>query len=44
MHRVMEREAQTNIIFLDACRENPLIPDEMRSAGARGGGLAPLER
>ena len=37
------RNPEIALVILDACRDNPLIPDEMRSAGARGGGLAPLK-
>lgn len=47
LHRTMEREAQTNIIFLDACRDNPLARDIARSMGTRstevGRGLAAVE-
>ena len=47
LHRTMEREAQTNIIFLDACRDNPLARDLARSLGTRstevGRGLAAVE-
>ena len=42
VHRTMEREARTNILFFDACRDNPLLetspdpwaPDPPRSAAA----------
>ena len=37
------RNPEIALVILDACRDNPLIPDEMRSAGSRGGGLAPLK-
>jgi uncharacterized caspase-like protein len=37
------RSPEIALVILDACRDNPLIPDEMRSAGTRGGGLAPLK-
>src|SRR5262245_4142377 len=44
--RQMEREAKTNIIFLDACRNNPLTRNLARTMGTRGvsenGGLAPV--
>jgi uncharacterized caspase-like protein len=47
VHRTMEREAQINIIFLDACRDNPLARDLARAMGTRstevGRGLAPVE-
>jgi len=47
VHRTMEREAQTNVIFLDACRDNPLARDLARSLGTRstdvGRGLAAVE-
>jgi hypothetical protein len=37
------RNPEIALVILDACRDNPLIPDELRSAGTRGGGLAPLK-
>jgi hypothetical protein len=47
VHRTMEREAQTNIIFLDACRNNPLERNLRRAMGTRsaeiGRGLAAVE-
>jgi len=47
VHRAMEREAQTNIIFLDACRNNPLSRNLARAMGTRsnqiGQGLAVVE-
>jgi invasion protein IalB len=47
VHRSMEREAQTNIIFLDACRNNPLERSLRRAMGTRsaaiGRGLAAVE-
>jgi len=47
VHRTMEREAQTNIIFLDACRNNPLTRNLARALGTRstqiGRGLAVVE-
>jgi hypothetical protein len=47
VHRTMEREANTNIIFLDACRNNPLARNLARAMGTRsaeiGHGLAPVE-
>ena len=47
VHRIMERETQTNILFLDACRDNPLARNLARSLGTRsteiGHGLAKLE-
>lgn len=43
----MEREAQTNILFLDACRDNPLARNLARAIGTRsadiGRGLAAVE-
>ena len=43
----MEREAQTNILFLDACRDNPLARNLARAMGTRstdiGRGLAHVE-
>jgi formylglycine-generating enzyme required for sulfatase activity len=47
VHRTMERSASTNIIFLDACRNNPLARNLARAMGTRsteiGRGLAPVE-
>ena len=47
VHRTMEREAATNIIFLDACRNNPLARNLARALGTRstdvGRGLAAVE-
>ena len=47
VHRIMEREASTNIIFLDACRNNPLARNLARAMGTRsadiGHGLAAVE-
>ncbi len=47
VQRTMEREAQTNILFLDACRDNPLARNLARSMGTRstdvGHGLAAAE-
>jgi uncharacterized caspase-like protein len=47
IHRTMERQASTNIIFLDACRNNPLARNLARAMGTRsmeiGRGLAPVE-
>ena len=47
VHRIMEREAKTNILFLDACRDNPLSRNLARAMGTRsaqiGKGLAPVE-
>jgi TPR repeat protein len=44
--RVMEQQASTNILFLDACRDNPLARNLARAMGTRsaeiGRGLAPL--
>ena len=43
----MEREPRTNLIILDACRNNPLTRNLARSMGTRaagiGNGLAPIE-
>ena len=43
----MEREARTNILFLDACRNNPLARNFARALGTRsasiGQGLAATE-
>jgi uncharacterized caspase-like protein len=47
VHRVMERQANTNVLFLDACRDNPLARNLARAMGTRsadiGRGLAPVE-
>jgi uncharacterized caspase-like protein len=47
IHRTMERETKTNVIFLDACRDNPLSRNLARAMGSRsyqvGKGLAPVE-
>jgi phosphate transport system substrate-binding protein len=47
VQRTMEREAPTNILFLDACRDNPLAPNLARAMGTRstdiGRGLAAAE-
>lgn len=43
----MERNSKTNLIFLDACRNNPLAENLARSMGTRstavGRGLAPVD-
>jgi len=45
--RIMERSTKTNLIFLDACRDNPLARNLARSMGTRsvaiGRGLARIE-
>lgn len=47
IQRTMERETNTNILFLDACRDNPLTRNLARSMGTRstdiGRGLAAQE-
>jgi uncharacterized caspase-like protein len=47
VHRIMEREAQTSVLFFDACRDNPLARNLARAMGARstevGPGLAAVE-
>jgi hypothetical protein len=47
VHRTMERESATNIMFLDACRNNPLARNLARAMGTRsaqiGHGLAAVE-
>ena len=44
---VMEREERINLVFLDACRDNPMTRSLSRSMGTRstsiGKGLAPIE-
>jgi hypothetical protein len=47
VQRTMERAVPTNILFLDACRNNPLAPNLARAMGTCsaeiGRGLAPVE-
>lgn len=47
VQRTMENHARTNILFLDACRDNPLARNLARSMGTRsttiGHGLASME-
>ena len=47
VHRTMERETNTNILIMDACRNNPLARNLARALGTRstqiGRGLAPVE-
>ena len=47
IQRVMEASAKTNVLFLDACRDNPLARNLSRSMGTRstaiGTGLASIE-
>ena len=47
IQRTMERETQSNVLFLDACRDNPLARNLARAMGTRsadiGRGLAPTE-
>lgn len=47
VHRIMESKTNTNVIFLDACRNNPLARNLARAMGTRsasiGRGLAPVE-
>jgi hypothetical protein len=47
VQRIMERLTDTNILFLDACRDNPLARNLARSMGTRsteiGRGLAQVE-
>ena len=46
VQRVMEHETNTNLLFLDACRDNPLARSLARAMGTRsaqvGSGLAPV--
>ena len=39
VHRAMERQSTTNILFLDACRDNPLSRNLARSLGTRSAGI-----
>ncbi len=47
VHRTMEREASTNILMIDACRDNPLARNLARALGTRstqiGRGLTAVE-
>ena len=47
IQRIMENETQTNVLILDACRDNPLTRNLARAMGTRSGaigkGLAPQE-
>jgi Caspase domain len=47
VQRTMEREASTNILIMDACRDNPLARNLARALGTRssqiGHGFAPAE-
>jgi uncharacterized caspase-like protein len=47
VQRTMERETETNVLFLDACRDNPLSRNLARAMGTRSGeigrGLAAAE-
>lgn len=47
VQRTMERETETNVLFLDACRDNPLARNLARAMGTRsaevGQGLAATE-
>ena len=47
VQRMMERETTTNIIVMDACRDNPLARNLARALGTRsvqvGRGLSPVE-
>jgi hypothetical protein len=47
VHRAMERSTATNILFLDACRDNPFARNLARAMGTRsaqiGRGLATIE-
>jgi len=47
VHRTMERETSTNILIMDACRDNPLARNLARALGTRstqiGRGFAPVE-
>jgi hypothetical protein len=46
-HMELNREGKTNIVFLDACRDNPFTENLARSMGTRGvnvgHGLAPVQ-
>lgn len=40
VQRQMEREAKTNVLLLDACRDNPLARNLARSLGTRSGDVS----
>jgi hypothetical protein len=39
IQRIMEQETPTNVLFLDACRDNPLTRNLARSMGTRSGAI-----
>ena len=39
IQRIMENETQTNVLILDACRDNPLTRNLARSMGTRSGAI-----
>ena len=41
IQRIMEAEAKTNILFLDACRNNPLSRNLARAMGTRSAATSP---
>jgi len=47
VHKTMEREARTSLLFFDACRDNPLARELARTMGSQaldvGEGLAAIE-
>jgi formylglycine-generating enzyme required for sulfatase activity/uncharacterized caspase-like protein len=47
VHAIMEHQTETNVLFLDACRDNPLASNLARSMGTRstevGRGLAEIK-
>jgi hypothetical protein len=47
VHRIMEQQTNTNILFLDACRDNPLTRNLARAMGTRsadiGKGLSGIQ-
>jgi uncharacterized caspase-like protein len=47
VNQTMERETKTNLLFFDACRDNPLVRNLVRAVGSPspeiGRGLAPVE-
>ena len=40
VHKTMEREAKTSILFVDACRDNPLARNLARAMGTRSAGIS----
>jgi uncharacterized caspase-like protein len=41
VHRIMESKTSTNVVFLDACRNNPLARNLARAMGTRSADIGP---